>query len=163
MSTTEALGVDIGGVIISKARNELDTSFSNENYLETPEVADAFEVINRLVEDRFGDRAFLVSKCGPRVRAKALRWLKHHHFFERTGVKPKHVHFCLERSDKARLCRQLQISHFVDDRLDVLQKLSDVHCFLFDECARISVPKTSSIVTVRSWSDVEQALLKRQS
>jgi hypothetical protein len=161
MSITEALGVDISGVIISKARNDSDTSFSTENYLETLEVPEALEIIRRLANERFGGRIFLVSKCGPRVQAKTLRWLKHHRFYERTGVKPKQVHFCLERSDKGRICHQLRITHFVDDRLDVLQQLSDLHCFLFDQQLRITLPRASSIVAVKSWSEIARALLDR--
>jgi len=163
MNATEALGVDIGGVIISKAGGEADTSFSSRDYLNTPAVARAFEVIRRLVDERFGDRLFLVSRCGPRVQAKTLRWLKHHDFYESTGVNPKRVRFCLERDDKARICHRLRLTHFIDDRLDVLQKLGDVHRILFDPHRSASVPKSSSIRAVRSWEEIGQALLASKS
>src|SRR5262245_50908825 len=129
MATREALGIDIGGVIIARVGREEDTSFSGENYLDTPPVPFAFEAIKRLVDERFGSHVFLISRASPRTRAKTMRWLKHHRFFERTGVRPKHVHFCLERSDKSRICQKLGITHFVDDRLDVLSSLNGVHRF----------------------------------
>jgi hypothetical protein len=158
MATREALGIDIGGVIIARAGREDDTSFSGENYLETPPVPGAFEAIRQVVDERFERRVFLISKAGPRVRAKTMRWLKHHRFFERTGVTPKHVHFCLERGDKARICQELGITHFVDDRLDVLLSLCGVHRFLFDPDGRIN-SKPCSILTVKNWREIAHALL----
>jgi hypothetical protein len=161
MSIKEALGIDIGGVIISRERDASDTSFSSEEYLDTPEVADAFEVITRLVTERFEDRVFLVSKCGPRVQAKTRRWLKHHRFFERTCVKPKNVYFCLERSEKGQICRRLKITHFIDDRVDVLESLNDVSCFLFDPKGASGIARSSSIRRVRSWNEIAHILLAK--
>lgn len=165
MSSREALGVDIGGVIISKVGGEADTSFSSTNYLETAEVPGALEVIKQLVDYRFGERVYLVSKCGPRVQAKTLRWLKQHHFFERTGVKPKHVRFCLERSDKEAICRKLGITHFIDDRVDVLQSLKSVrHRFLLDPSSRTSdrerrAGSPNAIRIASRWSEIGEVLL----
>jgi hypothetical protein len=165
VSSREALGVDIGGVIISKVGGEADTSFSGTNYLETAEVPGALDVIKQLVDYRFGERVFLVSKCGPRVQAKTLRWLKHHHFFERTGVMPKHVRFCLERSDKEAICRKLGITYFIDDRVDVLQSLKSVpHRFLLDfsprESDREGRAASSSAIRIASrWSEIGEVLL----
>ena len=165
MNSRETLGVDIGGVIIARAGAGEDTSFSSENYLEAREVTDAFEVLKRLVNERFGRRVFLISKAGPRVRAKTMHWLKHHRFFERTGAKAKQVLFCLERSHKAPLCRELGITHFVDDRLDVLQSLKTVlYRFLFDPGLRarnVSPAPAGSIHTVTSWDEIGAALLQR--
>lgn len=164
MTSSEALGVDIGGVLIPRVGVEAETTFKSENYLETPEVPEAFEVLRQLVDRRFGRRVFLVSKCGPRIQMKSLRWLKHHRFFERTGVKPKHIYFCMERSDKAPMCRKLGITHFVDDRLDVLRSLQTVpYRFLLDTGSRLSESKpgfAQSIRAVTSWGQIAEALLK---
>jgi hypothetical protein len=165
VSSRESLGVDIGGVIISRVGGEADTSFSSANYLETAGVPGALEVIRQLVDHRFGERVFLVSKCGPRVQAKTLRWLKHHRFFERTGVKPKHVRFCLERSEKEAICRKLGITHFIDDRVDVLQSLKSVpHRFLLDSSSRTSdrpscAGSPNAIRIASRWSEIGEVLL----
>jgi hypothetical protein len=160
----EALGVDVGGVLIPRVGVEADTTFKSENYLETPEIPDAFDVLRRLVDERFGRRVFIVSKCGPRVQTKTLRWLKHHRFFERTGVKLKHVHFCLARSDKAPICRKLGITHFIDDRLDVLLSLQTVpHRFLFSSessTRNITATASPSFQPVTCWRGVADALLE---
>jgi len=165
VATTEALGIDIGGVIIPRVGVEADIVFKSANYLETAEMPLAFEVIRRLVDERFGRRVFIVSKCGPRVQMKTLRWLKHHRFFDRTGVKPKHIYFCLERSDKAPICRKLGITHFVDDRLDVLHSLRTVsHKFLFESGSQASNEEAKSPQSMRvvsSWAEIAQMLLAR--
>ena len=164
MPAREALGVDVGGVLIPRVGVDADTTFKSENYLETPEIPDAFDVLRRLVDEMFGRRVFIVSKCGARVQTKTLRWLKHHRFFERTGVKPKHVHFCLERSDKAPICRKLGITHFIDDRLDVLLSLQTVPnriLFASDHSSGdTNAALALTIQQVRTWKEVGAALLR---
>lgn len=159
----EGLGIDIGGVIIARSGAN-DTSFLTEDYLNTPELPGAMQAIQRLVEGRFGPRVFLVSKAGPRARTRTMRWLKHNHFFERTGIKPKHIQFCLERNEKELICRELGLTHFIDDRLDVLASLKSVpNRFLFDPSSIDGSGVPRSIVVVKSWLDFAGMLLGRHS
>ena len=120
------LGVDVGGVIIDRVNDALDTSFFGDNYLQTTAVPGAFAALERLNAGRFAGRVYLVSKCGARVQAKTLAWLAHHGFYATTGIAPEHVHFCRKRADKADICAALGITHFVDDRLEVLSYLDFV-------------------------------------
>lgn len=122
----EKLGIDIGGVIMDRANDGTDTSFFSANYLQTTEVRGASEAIHRLVTERFGEDVFLISKCGVRVATKTLHWLDHRRFYATTGIKQEHVHFCRERHEKAGICEELGITHFVDDRLEVLSHLTMV-------------------------------------
>ncbi len=129
----EILGIDIGGVIIDRVNDKTDTSFFGTNYLQTTAVPGAIRVIRRLVNERFGDAVYLVSKCGKNVEQKTLHWLAHNNFFELTGVSEDHVRFCRERHEKAGICAEFGITHFVDDRLEVLSHLTMVGTrFLFD-------------------------------
>lgn len=124
------LGIDVGGVIIKNADNDADTSFMGKNYLATPAMSDALSTISRLSE--MFDQVVLVSKCGTTVQAKTREWLAHHQFYEQTHVDPADVHFCRERHEKAPICEQLGVTHFVDDRLEVLSYLKTVpHRYLF--------------------------------
>jgi hypothetical protein len=122
----EVLGVDIGGVIIDRVNDGTDTSFFGENYLATTPTQGVFDALARLTSEKFGDRAFLVSKCGPRTQAKSLEWLEHHCFAQRTGISLGRVRFCLERSGKSAIANELGITHFVDDKLEVLGYLENV-------------------------------------
>ncbi|MGH7486905.1 MAG: hypothetical protein ACREMY_15090, partial [bacterium] len=95
-------------------------------------VLDAMAAIRDIVRYRFGTGAYLISKCGPKVQEMTLRWLEAHDFFRKTSVVPGNVHFCRERSQKAAICETLGVTHFVDDRLEVLRHLSTVeNLFLF--------------------------------
>ena len=124
------LGVDVGGVIIDRQNDRTDTSFFGPNYLHTTACEGVFECLRAASEA--GYEIHVVSKCGPNTQRKTLEWLQHHDFYRRTGVNPQNVHFCRTRPQKAPICTQHGITHFVDDRLDVLDHLNDVgQLFLF--------------------------------
>jgi hypothetical protein len=67
------------------------------------------------------------------MRSRSLAWLRAVGFFARTGLADDHVRFCLEREGKEAICRELGISHFVDDRIHVMQILRHAvpHLYLF--------------------------------
>lgn len=158
----ETLGVDIGGVIIDRINNGTDTSFFSDNYLQTTAVPGVFDALRQLVEKRFSDKVFLVSKCGQRVQDKTLHWLDHHRFYDLTGIGREHVHFCRERHEKAGICEELGITHFIDDRLEVLGNLTTVGTlYLFqprlDEVRQFA-RFLNRVKQVNSW----QEILKRE-
>jgi hypothetical protein len=159
----ETLGVDIGGVLIAKARSEADTSFFSDQFLETPVIAGAFETIRRLSRERFCQSVHLVSKCGPRTQAKTKLWLAHHRFEEITGVPGGHAHFCRERADKAPICERLGITHFIDDRLEVLGYLTSVarrYLFMPEEGEmRRHARHLHGVLIVNSWVEIAADLL----
>ena len=121
------LGIDIGRVIIGAADRfgAADTSFisgTEEAALSTPASPGAFEAIAELTE-AFSGRVWLVSKCGPRIQKLTKRWLARSSFHEKTGVRPDRIRFCLKRPEKRQHCLAIGATHFIDDRLDVLQHL----------------------------------------
>ncbi|MGI5150516.1 hypothetical protein ACQEVC_29885 [Plantactinospora sp. CA-294935] len=126
------LGVDVGGVLVTLAGRDDDTSFFGGQPLLTPAVPGVFDALAALTAGPFAGRLHLVSKAGPKVAANTRAWLVHHRFFDRTGIPVGHLHFVRERRDKAPVCQRLGITHFVDDRLDVLAHLETVeHRYLF--------------------------------
>lgn len=160
---TDQLGVDIGGVLIDRIKDDTDTSFFGDNYLQTTAVPGAFGAIKQLADRRFGKQIHLVSKCGPRVEQKSRDWLSHHDFFRTTGVDPAHLHFCRQRQEKAPICETLGLTHFIDDRLEVLGYLKTVpNLYLFhptpgevEKHAR-HLPR---VHRVESWDEVLTALI----
>jgi len=157
------LGVDVGRVLISPGdESRPDTSFiggSAEDALRTPPYEGMFEVLPRLV-GKFEARVWVVSKCGPRVQQRTREWLAHHHFFERTGIAADHVRFCRERWQKAEHCAELGITHFIDDRLDVLDAMRGVvrERLLFGP-QRAVPPAETGLRPVADWAEVARALL----
>ncbi|RKS74856.1 hypothetical protein BZB76_3378 [Actinomadura pelletieri DSM 43383] len=130
MDREPRLGVDFGRVIHGGllAPGDDDTAFlggSFEEALASPATAGVYEVLPGLVE-AFDGRVWIISKCGDRVRRRTLAWLDHHDFYERTGLSKENVRFCRKRAEKAGHCRELGITHMIDDRLDVHQAIRDI-------------------------------------
>ena len=146
------------------ADDAADTSFldsSLEEALATPATPGAFEVIPRLVA-LFDGRVWIISKCGERTQRKTLAWLDHHDFYDRTGFPRGNVRFCRERAEKAIHCRELSITHMIDDRLDVHRAIRDVvpHLYLFGP-QNGDVPDW--VVHAPDWHAVEAALRSTSS
>jgi hypothetical protein len=157
------IGIDIGRVIMAPTDSvgRADTSFlsgSEAAAMETPPSEHAVRVITDLVTRTQGD-VWLVSKCGPRIQKLTLKWLDHWRFYASTGMAPDHVRFCKERRDKALHARQLRLTHFVDDRLDVLQHLRGLvgRLYLFGHQPERH-PRPEWVTHVVTWLDVESAL-----
>lgn len=150
------LGIDIGRVIVGPVVGGVaDTSFLGtrlEEAMHTPPAEGAFEAIAELVPQF--SAVWLVSKCGESVQRKSLAWLAHHRFWERTGVPEGSVRFCRKRPDKAIHARQLGLTHFVDDRVDVLRHLRGLvpHLFLFGEQERPAPPWVTPLLR---WADAD--------
>jgi hypothetical protein len=155
------LGIDIGRVIINGPAQPHggDTAFftgDERTMLATPEMPGALDAIARLVP-RFEGRVFLVSKCGPRVQARTLRWLAAHDFHGRTGVPSHQVRFCRTRPDKRLHCVQLALTHFVDDHPEVHAAiLGTVEYQYFFGPQRRPVPLYGR--HAQTWSDVESLI-----
>jgi len=119
------LGLDIGGVLVDRAFHETDTSFFGGDPMGAPPVTVMLEELPA-VAARFEHRVHLVSKAGPTIARVTREWLEHLGFFAVTGIARHHVHFVSKRSEKAAVCERLGITHFVDDRNDVLESLDGV-------------------------------------
>jgi hypothetical protein len=152
------LGIDIGRVIIDGPSHPGggDTAFFQGDeavMLATPEMAGSVEVIARLVA-LFATRVWLVSKCGPRVQARTLRWLAGHDFYRRTGLPAANVRFCLTRPEKRIHCEDLGLTHFVDDHPEVHTAIRGVvrHQYFFGP-QRDPVPSYG--FHARTWSEAE--------
>ncbi len=155
------LGVDFGRVIQggAAAYGDEDTVFLSggpEEAMRTPATEGMFEVLPRLV-DRFDGRAWVISKCGERVRERTLNWLDHHDFYRRTGLPRGNVRFCRKRAEKAVHCAELGITHMVDDRVDVHAALRELvpHLYLFGPQQE---PPPTWVRQVLTWADLEHAI-----
>lgn len=122
------VGIDFGGVICGGSdptSNTRDTAFFSDNYLETPPVEKAFDVIKFIVSKYGPENVFIVSKASARVIERSMNWLKHQQFFTTTNFDPKNIHFCKERHEKEGICNKLQINVFIDDHIECLIPMID--------------------------------------
>jgi hypothetical protein len=157
------LGIDVGRVLISPGDESApDTSFiggSLQDALRTPPYEGMFDVVPRLTQ-KFAAQVWIISKCGPRVQERTRQWLGHHRFFERTGIDAANLRFCLQRPQKALHCAELGITHFIDDRLDVLEAMRDIvsQRLLFGP-QRAAPSPDAGVRLVRDWTEVALELL----
>jgi hypothetical protein len=115
------------------------------------------------VKERFGDHAYLVSKCGQRIQDRTEAWLERRRFYDRTGLPYGNKRFCRQRHEKGPICRTLGITHFVDDRVEVLNSTDrDVRRYAFrPDPKEVSRFQTADrpFRTVHDWEDILADLL----
>jgi hypothetical protein len=156
------IGIDFGRVIMCAVQNGVqDTSFlgvSFEAAMKTPATPGAIECIGKLVQ-RYDGRVFIVSKCGESVENKTRGWLSRNDVYAKTGLSKDQVHFCKKRKDKAPICRKFGITHFIDDRVDVLSHMVGIvpNLYLFGEQSKSSHPPWAEALL--DWEQVGDCLL----
>jgi len=165
MYNKQTLGVDIGNVIINhRLMKTDDETFYEDHYSSIPSTEGAFEALFKL-NTHFKGEVYLISKCTEWAEEKILAWLSDNHFYAKTGIKPENVHFVRKREEKDILCRKLEITHFIDDRLEVLSYMveSTPNLFLFqpDEAdLRKFEQFLLSVTMVNGWNEVLSNILK---
>jgi len=123
MENKKTLGVDIGNVIINNRLNDPEVNKVDETvYAAFPPSEGVFEAIKTL-NDYFQGEVYLLSKCTEWAQQQILLWLKAHDFYVKTGIKEENVYFVRQRHEKDGVCRKLGITHFIDDRLEVLSHM----------------------------------------
>lgn len=151
-------------MLVDRAFHDTPSSFFGARPLEARAVPGAIVELEPLVEQVFGGRVVLISKAGPRVEGATRAWLEHIGFHELTGVARQDVHFVRARADKAPLCAALEVTHFVDDRTEVLDSLTTVdHRYLFTGGLGRTAPDVPGpgVRVARDW--VELAGMLRHS
>ncbi|MBN2610188.1 MAG: hypothetical protein JXB00_01385 [Bacteroidales bacterium] len=138
MEQKTIIGIDFGGVILSAQKNtsKEDTPLDGEsNYLLSPPNDLAFNGIKKLIMKFGREHVFIISKAGKKMQHRTEAWMEAHDFFNQTTINPAHVIFCNTRADKKLHCQMLGVTHFIDDRIHVMQLLNGTvpNLFLFGE------------------------------
>lgn len=140
------LGIDLGGTIHHKNEKK-----------ETVPMDNAFRVINHL---RNKVKAiYIVSRVNDEQSLRAYQWFQKFKFFEETGLTPNKVFFCYERYEKGPICNKLRVTHFIDDRPEVMFYMpAGVNCILMNP-KETEVKSYGSIergdLIAKSWNDIE--------
>lgn len=156
LSGMETIGIDIGRVLI--AGDGPDTSFlghDEERAMRAPAIPHAFESVARLVR-LFEGRAWLVSKCGAKIEARSRRWLELHKFYESTGLRREKLRFCRSRPEKALIARELGLTHFVDDRRDVILSMQGVVRVRIH--FGVAMTDVAGAIAAPGWPEAERAI-----
>lgn len=149
----ECLGIDFGGVVVKSAHRVAvggAAPWTQGAAAAHDEALDSIAVLVQL----FQGRVSIVSKAGPAVEARTRQWLVDTDLCGRTGLDATNVIFCRDRGDKAAICLERGITHFIDDRIHIMQILRSVvpHLFLF-EAGGGSIRCPPWFTVVHSWPD----------
>lgn len=128
----QIIGIDVGGVIIDREKNdESDTSLFGPNYLNALAVPGALGAIESLSKGTFRDAIYIISKCGENIERRTREWLRYNGVDK--IVPEANWCFCRERHQKAPIAKELGLTYFVDDKLEVLHHMWKVvdHRILF--------------------------------
>lgn len=165
METKKALGVDIGNVIINNRLNDPEVNKVDETvYAAFPPSEYVFDSLKTL-NDYFNGEVYLLSKCTEWAQEQILLWLKAHDFYTKTGVKEENVLFVRQRHEKDGVCRKLGITHFIDDRLEVLSHMveSTPNLILFqpnDAEVREFEQFLPKVSVANDWTEVVEKITK---
>lgn len=155
---TTRIGLDIGGVIMNRGGGNSGASFRDETYLAVPPIDGAFEGLAALVDSVFHGRVALVSSCSEDAERKTWDWFEHFDFYHRTGVRRENVRFCRLRPEKAAICAELGITHFVDDRSEVLSHLAALELLYLFAPSAAELEAASAlprrVIPVAGWSEL---------
>lgn len=150
------IGIDIGGVIIDRVKDGVyDTSFKVNDSTKTPAVKDALASIKTLTKLFHPENIYLVSVCDSETEKKTNEWLEANNFFEITGILNENICNCKERSQKTGIAKELKLTHFIDDRPDVLGYMVNVvpHLYLFSTADNEQVSSNVNFSKVHGWQE----------
>ncbi|MCC2631934.1 MAG: hypothetical protein K0S20_633 [Patescibacteria group bacterium] len=160
------IGIDCGGVLLANYDRQTGRNIPfNESFFEYPEIDGAVESVKRLV-DIFGqENVFLVSMVSEERRPGLLEWLKGIGLIGEDSFTESNLYFCRRNADKAGICSKLGITHFVDNRLEVLRHLSHVpHLYLLQPSQHEMDTFTASVPQIEfvaeTWSELLENIAK---
>lgn len=144
------LGIDLGNTI----------HWADPVTRERVPMPDSFRVIKDLVEKV--QSVYIVSRVSDEQSMRAYKWFQKFEFFEKTGLTPNKVFFCYERWDKGPICNRLNVTHFIDDRPEVMRYITIPlsRKLLMNPVEKDVIEQGQQYCNiVKSWLDVEQFFL----
>ncbi len=136
------IGIDIGGVILTKAKKG-----------EIPiEIDSACDVIKKLAETY---DIFIISKIKTeKMQGNIIKTLKDINFFEKTGVKIENIFFVKSIEEKVQQALKLGIDIFIDDSYKVLKPMYEKGIKTVCLSTKYKKEQKNQGILVRSWDEV---------
>ena len=143
------LGIDCEGVIF---------------HFHGKSVPGSLENLRKIVRSNRFDKIYIVSRARMLTRFYFLARLWYLNFWHYTGISRHDIYFCRRDEKKADICKQLKISHFIDDRFEVLRHLTTVEKkYALDPTPR-SIRRFArsnpDVVVAGSWEELIPVLIR---
>lgn len=117
----------------------------------------SMRIIADIIRKYGPNKFFIISRVNTEQKVRAQAWLNQSRFFGQTGMPEQNLFWCEERHQKAVIAKDLGLTHFVDDRPDVLIPMISVpHRFLFNprlEDLEQFKKSLSGIRIIDSWNE----------
>ena len=155
MHHSTILGVDLGNTIVrAQRRSDLEPGAARPLPVAYPDALETLYDLGALVKE-----IHIVSRVTPEQKVRALQWLEASDFYTKTNIPKTRVHFCAERHEKAGICKPLGITHFIDDRPEVLAHMHGVIKIAFDphpsDFKKFEKENPDTLI-VSNWQDVRR-------
>ena len=144
----------------TKRNPVLGVDFGNTIAVHDVPIPDSLRVLGRLAKEVFDGRVFIISKVNEEQEIRVRRALKEHAILDILRISIDEVRFCPNRADKATICRELGVTHMIDDRPEVMVGMPEVVTTKilmdpdFDDLL-LHFNRICPVTLVRNWKDVE--------
>lgn len=151
------IGVDVGGVLHSKLESKQK---NDKDYLSEDVNVSALETIRWIVNVFGRNNIFIISKCPAEKEVLILTWLRENQLISKDTFFEDHVLFCRERSDKAKIAKDLGIDCFIDDRSEVLEAMKGIVMYRiqFSSDNTLDTSDDRDIIHCNDWSSTHTEL-----
>jgi len=143
------LGLDYGGVLF--------------NALTGQPLEGALETLRQIVRSKKYEEIWIVSKPAIFSLRISLFWMNRADFWNITGIPKDHLRYVRQWKDKASVCQQFGITHFVDNRPAVLHRMTTVeHRFVYNPALweiMLYREELKNMTAVHNWKELGQQLL----
>lgn len=147
------IGIDIMGVILPKSVE----GGTLEEFMACSALPNVVESIKKLVH-LYGQRnIFIISRCPEFAEKVIIQWFETHNFFIETNFSRSNIYFCREQADKAPLAKQLTLSYFIDDKINVLDFMDKIVLNRIQLAVESNLTEGISengIITLTDWPSV---------
>ncbi len=162
------IGFDVGNVILetdTDGSRPAEIRHAGSHPLDLPQsyVDGALSVIRDTVGKLGAQNVHIISKCGVSMQQKTQRYFEETNFFDKTNFARENVWFVKKRAEKAPIAARLALTHFVDDRSQILRSMTTVSVRMLFQIPYCEVPidKTlfePELVVVKDWAEVDRVI-----
>ena len=142
------LGLDFGGVIsLAKTTDDL-----------MPGVEEGIDAVREI----FGDRIYIISRVdSAESQARVLAYMENRKLWDRLGISQDNIRFCLLKSDKGPIAKDLHITDFVDDHTEVLANMHTVEnrYAMRTKPEELELYPAHNMELCQTWEEISNAIL----
>lgn len=153
------IGIDINGVLANNKLSHINT----RDYSIFSVMENAIKVVKKLVKHYGSENIYIISRAQScQLSFITGIWMETHNFLQETNISLDNVKICTRLKDKAIIAEKLNITHFIDDRPEVLSYFSKNTILMAYQPKKNEIKKypnvASRAIIVNSWNEIANYL-----